>query len=159
MGCGGKSGGAALDGATQIRLEAGIHGIEQLSAGNDHDVETLAWRQEICTPENLSYQSLSAVSPHRITELARGHDPQPCDSGFVGSDEHRRVPSFQAKREVEHALELIAMPDPARLRESFGLPWHVSRIATPRAGLTRRKPCGAYALSPGAASAPAAHSS
>src|SRR6478736_6359324 len=112
MGCGGKSGGAALDGATQIRLEAGIHGIEQ-----------------------LSYQSLSAVSPHRITELARGNDPQPCDSGFVGSDEHRRVPSFQAKREVEHALELIAMPDPARLRESFGLPWHVSRIATPRAVL------------------------
>jgi hypothetical protein len=134
MGGDGKSGGAALDRATQIRFEAGIHGIEQLSTGNDHNVETLARLEHVSTPENLSYQSLSAISPHGIPELPRRHDPQPGCPGIIGGHEHRRISSLYAKREVEDPLKLVAVPDSSALRKTLGLPWHVSRIG-PRVGL------------------------
>src|SRR5207342_3201009 len=115
---------------------AGIHGIEQFSTGNDHNVETLARLEHVSTPENLSYQSLSAVSAHGIPKLSRRDDAQPGCSGTVGGHEHRRISSLYAKRQIEDPLELVAVPDPSALRKTLGLPWHVSRTG-PRAGLRR----------------------
>jgi len=132
IGCRGKSGGATRDGAAYIRFETGIHGIEQLSAGNHHHVEALARRQEITSPENLSYQSFSAVSPHSVAKLSRGDNSQAPSASIVGSDEHRHIPPLGTKREVKDTLELFVTPDAASLRKAFGLRWH-SRGSTLRA--------------------------
>jgi hypothetical protein len=108
-----------LNGCTEVGFKAGVGGIEQLSSRNDHHVETFT-RQQIGPPENLSYQSFSAISSHCAAQFLRRRDAQPSDSLRISKDERGAVAAPNPNAPLVHALELGAAPDALSWTESHG---------------------------------------
>jgi hypothetical protein len=110
-----QTGRASLKRSAKIRFKAGKRGIEQFPTRYYDDIDSRPDRQACCLPEDLSYQPFSSISPHRVAELAGGHDPESRRSRFIGRDQHCKVASLGPQRQIENALEFTATPDPAGL--------------------------------------------
>ena len=63
----------ALDEAAVIGFKGSQGGVEQVTLGDDDDIEP--WRDLVAT-ENLSNQAFRTVSLNRPSELPGGRDPQ-----------------------------------------------------------------------------------
>jgi hypothetical protein len=114
-----QTGGAPSERAPEVGFEAGIGGIEQFAPGNDHDINAVSSGQ-VRLPENLSNQSFSSVSPHRVSQLAGSNDAEPDGAGGVGRHQYREITPLRSMREAEHLLKFTTTPDPAGLREAPG---------------------------------------
>ena len=103
----------------EIGLEVVKRRVEQLPAGDDHDVHPSTSRY-VRTPKNLSYQSFSSITSDRVPEFPGSNDAEPRGTGVVWAHQDREIPPFGPQRQVEYALEFTTAPDPAILREALG---------------------------------------
>src|SRR5437870_4728616 len=97
------SGHATLEDLAIVGFKNSQAGVEQITLGHNDDVE--AGRNLVST-EDLSYQTFSAVSLDRATQLFRRRDPQPQDREFVGQDENGAVATVDPRAASVHLLEL-----------------------------------------------------
>jgi hypothetical protein len=114
----GKAGRSAAAYGKKVGLEAGIGGIEQLTARDDHDVDALPARDGIA-PEDLSYQSFGPITCDGAAEFPRRHDSQARLRGAARRHQNREIPAVNAGSFVEDLLELAAPSDPAGLRKAL----------------------------------------
>ena len=91
-----------------ISFKDGQGGVEQLTLGDDDDVEP---RRDVVPTKNLSNQSFSSVSLNSSAELFRSCDAQTPYRALVGEDEHRREPPMDAGAAFIDCLKLGAAPD------------------------------------------------
>src|SRR5438067_677369 len=100
---------SAFERGSVIGFKGGPRGFEQLASRHDHDVEAF---RKFCVPENLSYQSFSAISLDGATQLFRRRDPQPADCLVIGQDEQRAVAAANSGAVLVDLLEFSATADP-----------------------------------------------
>jgi hypothetical protein len=109
----------AFESRQEVGLEVGKRRVEQLAAGNDHNVHPSTSRK-VRTPKNLSYQSFSSITSDRVPEFPGSDDAESRGAGIVWGDQDGEITPFRPQRQVENALEFTAAPDPAILRETLG---------------------------------------
>ena len=94
---------------TILAFKSSQAGVEQFPLRNDHHVEAT---HDLVSTKNLSYQSFSAISLDRPTQLSRCRNAQPADTARGGEDEERAIPAGAAQASLIHLLELGASADP-----------------------------------------------
>jgi hypothetical protein len=109
---------ASRKGVAKIGFEGGVRGIEQFPARDDDDVECRPW--VVILTENLSNQSLSAISLNGVPELPRCHDSKPCGPGLVGRDNERHEASVHPEALVENPLKLCPATQTTVRAKSMG---------------------------------------
>src|SRR5882672_4229010 len=82
---------------------------EQLAARNHHDIEA---RRDVISTENLSDQTLGAVSDDRAAQALRGGDAQPSEIEPVRLREYRVDAARNAGAMVVDVLKIGVSPDP-----------------------------------------------
>jgi hypothetical protein len=91
-----------------IRFKGSQAGGEQLPFRHNHNVEARSW---VAVPENLSYQTFSAIPVDRVSQLARGRYSEAADGQLGGVNEQDAVPTADARPPVVDSLEVGAPPD------------------------------------------------
>jgi hypothetical protein len=104
----------------KIGFEAGVGGIEQLTARDHHDVDALPVRRGRGLSKNFTDQPLCAVPLNSVPQLARCDNPKPGLARPVGGDHDRQEPSASPATRFEHFLELRSATEPARGGEAEG---------------------------------------
>ncbi len=104
---------SAPKGRAKVGLEAGVGGIEQLTARNHHDVDALPARRKGGLAKNLTDQPLRAVPANGVPELSRRDDPYPRSGGSIRRHNHRQIAALTPGAGLEDALELGTASKPA----------------------------------------------
>ncbi len=100
---------AALDRVAVIGFKDSQAGVEQFAFRDDHDVVS---GRDLVTTENLSNQTLGAISLDRSAQLLRRGDTEPPDAELVGPDEHRAETAVNVRAILVHLLEFDAAANP-----------------------------------------------
>jgi hypothetical protein len=97
----------------KVGLEAGIRGIEQLTARDHHDVDALPARRKGGLAKNLTDQPLGAVSANGIAQLSRRNDPHSRSAGSIRRHNHRQIAALTPTAGFKNLLELGSASKPA----------------------------------------------
>src|SRR5688572_27687462 len=128
-----QAGDPALESASEVVLQALERSVEQGGARNDDNVHTARdWRSH--PPENLSNQSFSAVSRHRVAKLPRGDDAQASTGGPIGRHDECKKATVHPYARLECPLVFAAAPHAAGLPEALG-----GHVADPSEQPTRQR--------------------
>jgi hypothetical protein len=112
-----RTGQVTFDEGSVFSFKDGQAGIEQAALGNDDDVET---RRDLVPTENLSNQSLRAISLNGSTELPGGRYPEPRSSrGRLGEHEHGGEAAVHAGAAVVNLLKVGSPTDVFETAESL----------------------------------------
>ncbi len=123
-----------------IRFKGCQSRFKELGPGYYDDIE--AWRNLVAT-ENLSYQSLSAISLDGSPQFLRGGYAEASDRLLVGEDEQCAVPALNLLAPLVHSLKFDAPTDPLVRLEP---PGHKSRSWLPASAAWRMPNVGVLAL-------------
>jgi hypothetical protein len=99
---------ASFDEVSVICFKDAQAGVEELTFGNDHDVEP---RGDFVSTKNLSNQSFRSVSLDRSTDLPGRRDPEPSHAPIVGQEKDRAVAAVEANASLVDLLKLRTPPD------------------------------------------------
>jgi hypothetical protein len=130
----------SLEGRLVIRLKGRQSRFKQPGPGHHDDVE--AWRNLAAT-EDLSYQSLSAISLDGSPQLLRGGDSEASDRLLVGEDEQCAVTTLNLLAPLVHSLKFDAATDPLVRSEP---PGHKTHSWLPASAAWRMPYVGVLAL-------------
>ena len=103
--CSSRAAESASERRAVIGFKGGQAGFEQLATRDHDDVEA---RCDVVMPENLTYQSFSAVSLDGAAELFRRRDPQTARWLVVGESEDRTEPAMNSGAVLVDAFEIGA---------------------------------------------------
>jgi hypothetical protein len=92
----------------------GQAGVEQLTPGDDDDVEP---RCDLVPTKNLSYQSFGSVPLNGSAELPGGRDPEAARRLLVRQHEHRAEAAMDSHPALVDPLKIGAAADPFGLAE------------------------------------------
>src|SRR5262249_39589739 len=92
----------AIDGGSVIGFKDCEAGVEQLTFGDDDDIESPAYR---VPAKNLSNQALGAVSLNRAAQLPSSGNPQPARPAVRRHEEQRTVAAVNPKAALIHLLK------------------------------------------------------
>jgi hypothetical protein len=106
---------ASFEEVAVISFKNGQAGVEPLTFGNDDDIEPIG---EFIPTENLSYQTFSAISLDRSTQLFRRGDTEAADAQGVRLDEYRAVSTVNAGALFVNLLEFSMTADPLMTPEA-----------------------------------------
>ena len=113
MGSSGQSRDGASKGRAKVGLEAGIGGIEQLTARDHHDVDALPARRRGGLAKNLTDQPLGAVSANGIPQLSRRNDTHSRSVGSIRRHDHRQIAALAPATGFKNLLKLGSASKPA----------------------------------------------
>jgi hypothetical protein len=123
MGSSGQSRESASKGRAKVGLEAGIRGIEQLTARDHHDVDALPARRKGGLAKNLTDQPLGAVSANGIAQLSRRNDPHSRSAGSIRRHNHRQIAALTPAAGFKNLLKLGSASKPAGGGKAEGHFW------------------------------------
>ena len=116
----GQARGRANKHASEVCLEARVCRLQQLGARYHDNVHTVRFGKLLVTAENLSNQSLSAISSDRVAELPRGDDSQPRARLLTAGNQEGEESALHALTLIEHRLELSPPSEPLFLPKTTG---------------------------------------
>jgi hypothetical protein len=112
-----RSAGSAVKGSAVIGFKGSQTGFEEFSPRHDDHVEA---GRELVLSENLSYQSLSAISYNRPAKFSCRRDSEAADVLLIGQDKKRAVASADSISMLVDPLVIGAAPDSLDFPEPAG---------------------------------------
>ena len=101
--------GIAIQNVPEIGRDRLERCIEQLDAGNDHDIHGL--HPVLIQPENFSNQPFSPVSPDCSSDPAGRHDAEPVVRPVIRQDDRGHQAAIDSEPEFLNPLEFRTFPD------------------------------------------------
>jgi hypothetical protein len=98
----------SLEDGAVIGFNGAQAGVEQISLGNDDNVEPIS---DFVSTKNLSNQSFSSISLDSTAELACRRNPQPAGPTLIGQDKDRAVAAVESDTELVYLFVFGAPAD------------------------------------------------